>query len=179
MRSRRTLTTTTLLLALGPAVLMTLPRLACAHGDETHAAGPVRQEQKPWGIAGDARAVKRTITLTMSDAMRFTPDRIAVKRGETVRIVVRNEGKLLHEFVLGTKQELDEHAALMAKFPGMEHDEPYMAHVPPGKTGEIVWHFNRTGSFDFACLIAGHYQAGMVGTVSVAATSSSTTNERK
>jgi uncharacterized cupredoxin-like copper-binding protein len=53
----------------------------------------------------------------------------------------------------------------------MEHDEPYMAHVGPGKTGEIVWTFNRAGDFDFACLIAGHYQAGMVGKVKVAAAS--------
>jgi uncharacterized cupredoxin-like copper-binding protein len=39
--------------------------------------------------------------------------------------------------------------------------------VPPGKTGEIVWKFNRAGRFDFACLIAGHYQAGMTGTINV------------
>ena len=71
------------------------------------------------------------------------------------------------KFVIGTKAENDEHAALMVKFPTMEHDEPYMAHVAPGKTGEIVWTFNRAGEFDFACLIAGHYQAGMVGKVKV------------
>ncbi len=105
----------------------------------------------------------------MTDTMRFTPDRIEVREGETVRIVLKNDGKLLHEFVLGTKKELDEHAALMVKFPTMEHDEPYMAHVAPGKKGEIVWTFNRAGEFDFACLIAGHYQAGMVGKVRVAA----------
>lgn len=99
----------------------------------------------------------------MSDSMRFTPDRIQVKQGETVRLSIRNEGQVMHEFVIGTKKELDEHAALMMKFPGMEHSEPYMAHVAPGKTGEIVWTFNRAGEFDFACLIAGHYQAGMVG----------------
>ncbi|MCB2021575.1 MAG: cupredoxin family protein [Burkholderiaceae bacterium] len=176
MRSKRSLYTTTLMLAVSSAAFMALPRIACAHGDETHAAGPVKKEQTAWGIAGDAKSAKRTITLTMSDAMRFTPDRIAVKQGETLRIVVKNDGKVLHEFVLGTKKELDEHAALMVKFPGMEHDEPYMAHVPPGKTGEIVWTFNRAGEFDFACLIAGHYQAGMVGKVSVAA---NTPPERK
>jgi len=129
----------------------------------------VRKEQKAWGIAGDPKAVRRTVRVTMSDSMRFTPDSIAVRRGETVRLVFRNDGKLLHEFVLGTKQELDEHAALMLKFPNMVHDEPYMAHVPPGKTGQIVWSFNRAGDFDFACLIAGHYQAGMVGRIVVSA----------
>ncbi len=143
---------------------------AVAHGDETHAkkAGPVGKEQKDWGIAGDAKAVKRTVELTMSDTMRFTPDAISVKRGETLKLVFRNDGQQLHEFVLGTKKELDEHAALMVKFPNMEHDEPYMAHVPAGKTAEIIWTFNRAGDFDFACLIAGHYQAGMVGKVRVA-----------
>ena len=73
----------------------------------------------------------------------------------------------MHELVIGTRQELDEHATLMAKFPGMEHDEPYMAHVAPGKTGALVWNFNRVGEFDFACLIPGHYQAGMVGKINV------------
>ena len=102
--------------------------------------------------------------------MRFTPDRLQFKQGETVRLRIRNEGKLMHEFVIGTKKELDAHAEMMIKHPGMEHDEPYMAHVAPGQTGEIVWTFNRAGEFDFACLIAGHYQAGMVGKILVEAT---------
>ncbi|HET8763519.1 MAG TPA: cupredoxin family protein [Gemmatimonadales bacterium] len=142
---------------------------AAAHGDG-HAgknAAPVKKEQKVWGIAGDAKKVRRTIAITMGDNMRFAPDRIEVRRGETVKLVVTNHGKLLHELVLGTKKELEEHAALMEKFPGMEHDEPYMAHVGAGNTGELVWTFNRAGEFDFACLIPGHYQAGMVGKVIV------------
>ena len=149
---------------------LTSATLVQAHGEEDHAkkSGPVKKEQKEWGIAGDAKAAKRTVTITMSDAMRFAPDKIEVKQGETIKIVVRNEGKQLHEFVIGTKKELDEHAALMVKFPNMEHDEPYMAHVGVGKVGEIVWTFNKPGDFDFACLIAGHYQAGMVGKISVA-----------
>jgi uncharacterized cupredoxin-like copper-binding protein len=111
--------------------------------------------------------VKRTIALKMSDDMRFTPDKIEVKQGETVRISLKNTGKILHEMVIGTKQELDAHAALMLKFPDMEHDEPYMAHIQPGKTGEIIWTFNKTGEFEFACLIPGHFQAGMKGTIKV------------
>jgi len=142
---------------------------AWAHGDAAHdarrAAAP--KEQKPWGIAGDARDARRTIEIRMLDTMRFVPDRIELREGETVRIVLRNAGATTHELVLGTRQVLDEHAALMMKFPDMEHDEPYMAHVAPGRRGEIVWTFNRAGEFDFACLIAGHYQAGMVGTVRV------------
>ena len=151
------------------ASLFTSTGRVLAHSDEKHPAkaGPVKKEQKDWGIAGDAKQAKRSIDVGMSDKMRFTPDRIAVKVGETVRFVARNDGKQLHEFVIGTKAENDKHAALMLKFPNMEHDEPYMAHVPPGKTGQIVWTFNRAGQFEFACLIAGHYQAGMAGTITV------------
>lgn len=142
---------------------------AQAHGDEHgKKPGAVKKEQKEWGIAGDAKAVKRTITVSMTDNMRFTPALIEVKQGDTIRLVIKNEGKQLHELVLGSKKELEEHAALMLKFPNMEHDEPYMAHVAAGKTGQIIWNFNKAGEFDFACLIAGHYQAGMVGKIKVA-----------
>ena len=142
---------------------------ALAHGDAHKKPAAIKKEQKPWGIAGDARTVKRTIEIAMTDAMRFAPDRLTVRQGETVRLLIRNNGRMLHELVIGTQKELDEHAALMVKFPNMEHDEPYMAHVSPGKTGEIVWTFNRAGTFEFACLIAGHYSAGMVGTINVTA----------
>jgi len=144
-----------------------------AHGDmqeQTHAAQTqVLKEQKDWGIAGDREQVSRSIEISMNDQMRFTPNQFEVKQGETIRFVHRNQGRMRHEFVLGTKPELDAHAALMAKFPGMQHDEPFMAHVGPGKSGEIIWTFNRAGDFDFACLMVGHYQAGMVGQVRVVA----------
>ena len=160
----RTSITTTLFVA----ALVALSGNAVAHSDK-HAAKKIdiKKEQKEWGIAGDAKAAKRTVKISMADTMRFTPDRLEVKQGETVRFSVKNDGKITHELVIGTKKVLDEHAALMLKFPNMEHDEPYMIHVAPGKTGEIIWTFNRAGEFDFACLIAGHYQAGMVGKVLV------------
>lgn len=138
-----------------------------SHGKKEHHEGEVKKEQLEWGIAGDAKKAKRTITVSMADTMRFTPEKILVKQGETVKIVMQNKGRILHEFVIGTQKVLDEHAALMVKFPNMEHDEPYMAHVPPGKSGTIIWTFNRAGEFDFACLIAGHYSAGMKGKISV------------
>ena len=159
--------------SIGMTLAMTLfvaSGLAHAHGDGAkagHADSPVKKEQKPWGIAGDAGAAKRTISIRMLDEMRFSPSALEIRQGETVRLVMKNSGKLMHELVIGTKQDLDEHAALMTKFPGMEHEEPYMAHVAPGKTGEIVWTFNRAGRFDFACLVAGHYQSGMRGTIVV------------
>lgn len=155
-----------LLIALLVTPLTALP--AHAHGDKKHPkAAPAAAEQTAWGIAGRPAEARRTITIDMTDAMRFTPDAITVKEGETVRFIVRNKGRMLHEMVIGTPEELAKHAAAMAKFPDMEHDEPYMVHVEPGKTGEIAWTFNRAGSFEFACLIAGHYEAGMRGTITV------------
>ena len=140
-----------------------------AHDDTSRAKAETAlpPEQRDWGIAGDPRKVRRTIAVGMSDAMRFAPSHILVHQGETIRFVVRNTGKLNHEFVVGTRHELDEHAALMAKFPDMEHDEAFMAHVGPGRRGQIVWQFNRAGDFDFACLVSGHYEAGMRGTIRV------------
>lgn len=126
-------------------------------------------EQKPWGIAGQADQVDRTVEIRMGDNMRFTPEKLQVKQGETIRFVHRNDGKLMHEFVLGTRQTLDEHAAEMLKGTGMAHGEAYMAHVAPEAQGEMIWTFNRAGEFEFACLIAGHYQAGMRGSVEVLA----------
>jgi len=152
---------------LSAALLAASPAWAHGSGNAPHTSAAA--EQQDWGIAGDARKVQRTITLTMGDNMRFSPDRFEVRQGETVRLRVRNTGKLQHELVLGTRQALQAHAAAMLKHPDMEHDEAHMVHVAPGKTGEIIWTFNRAGEFEFACLIAGHFQAGMKGTVLVRA----------
>lgn len=144
--------------------------LALAHGDvhrTQQLAAAASFEQKPFGIAAVPAKAQRTITVSMGDDMRFTPDTVTVRRGETVRIRIRNKGKVLHEMVLGSAAELSEHAALMKKFPNMEHDEPHMAHVQPGATAQIVWTFNRDGEVSFACLIPDHSEAGMVGRIKV------------
>jgi uncharacterized cupredoxin-like copper-binding protein len=145
---------------------------ATAHGEKAHSrrfSSAQLAEEKAFGKAGDPKRITRTIRFSMSDKMRFDPSHITVKQGETVRFVVKNNGKLMHEMVFGTSGELREHADLMKKFPDMEHDEPYMAHVAPGKTEEIIWQFTKAGEFDFACLIAGHFDAGMMGKVKVTA----------
>jgi len=141
---------------------------ARAHGEQhgTSRAAVVK-EQKPWGIAGEARDATRTVEIRMTDDMKLSPNHLDVREGETLRLRAVNRGKLMHEIVIGTGEELKAHAELMKKHPGMEHDEPYMAHVPPGRRGDIVWTFNRAGDFEFACLIAGHFEAGMRGTIRV------------
>lgn len=146
---------------------------ALAHGEGGEAGNrpsrtpPMAAEETPFGRAGDPTKATRTVTVDMSDAMRFDPATIQVRRGETVRFVVRNSGRALHEMVLGTAASLAEHAELMKKHPGMEHDEPHMLHVKPGSTGEMVWQFTQAGEFRYGCLIPGHYEAGMAGKVKV------------
>lgn len=151
---------------LAAALSVTAP--AFGHGEQTQARGPnLDMVEKPFGRTGDPARVTRTIEISGHDTMRYTPSKLRVRQGETIRFVVTNKGKVVHETVLGTMKELREHAEWMKRHPTMEHDEPYMVHLPPGKTGEILWHFTEPGEFHFACLIPGHFEAGMVGSITV------------
>ena len=151
-------------------IALTFGGTAFAHGEKAHAPKEkkaISTEEKTFGREGDPKKTTRTIKVDMNDKMRFSPEALEIKRGEVVRFQVKNSGKVMHEMVLGTMTELKEHAELMRKHPGMEHDEPYMAHVAPGKTENIVWHFTKAGEFFYGCLIPGHFEAGMMGRIVV------------
>lgn len=111
--------------------------------------------------------VQRTVTVTMDDSMRYTPSSLDVKPNEVVKIVVNNNGKLKHELTLGDAKALQEHALLMQKHPNMQHNDPNMVSLEPGKSGEIIWQFTKEGHVEFACLQPGHMEAGMKGVVNV------------
>jgi putative spermidine/putrescine transport system substrate-binding protein len=119
------------------------------------------------GQPGNPREVSRTVTMTMNDTMRFTPDRIEVRQGETIRFELHNQGQLRHELVLGEPEALRRHAAMMQMMPDMQHSGPNMANLAPGERGQLVWKFTRTGTVTFACLQSGHLEAGMRGAVAV------------
>lgn len=157
--------------ALTALAFWALASSALAHSGEQHerirAEVPISQEEHAFGKQGDPQKAMRTIVIDMSDTMRFDPADITVKEGETVRFVVTNKGKMMHEMVIGTMDELKAHGELMKKHPGMEHDEPYMAHVSPGKKEEMVWQFTKAGEFYYACLLPGHFEAGMIGKIKV------------
>lgn len=144
---------------------------ALAHTGEMHetpkTAAPISTEEHAFGRQGAPAKAVRTITIDMTDNMRFTPADIRIKQGETIRFVVKNKGRMMHEMVIGTMEELKAHGEMMKQHPGMEHDEPYMSHVSPGKEQQLVWHFTQPGEFYFACLIPGHFEAGMVGKITV------------
>ena len=125
------------------------------------------------GEPGRKAKVTKTIQVTMKETddgkMLYMPASVEVKEGQTVRFAIRNAGETDHEFVLDTHDEIMEHKKVMEKFPEMEHDDPNSVRLAPGKSGEIIWKFTKSGTLTFACLIPGHYEAGMHGNVSVTA----------
>lgn len=148
------------------AFAMAASAAAMAAGSHDHVHGP----GTAFGEPGKPIEVTRTIEVLMNDKMRFEPASIQVKRGETIRFVVKNVGEMPHEFMLGTAKDIKEHHAVMLKHPEMEHeDEPNAVSLEPGKTGEVIWKFSKAGSFQFACLKPGHLEAGMVGRLAVSA----------
>ena len=148
-----------LLLSVAPVAALSAPG-AAGHSHETFSAGEPGNPKKP------ARVVQ--VTMKEDDGkMLFVPDRVEVRKGEQIRFVLRNNGELVHEFMLATTAENDKHAELMQKYPDMEHDDPNGKNLQPKKNAEIIWKFTKTGEFEFACLIPGHRESGMHGKVVV------------
>ncbi len=132
---------------------------AWAHDDAGHGTG--------FGSPGRKADVTRTVKVSMNDGMRFVPSQVVVRKGQTLRFIVKNEGRLRHEFVLGTDAGLAAHAEVMKTHPDMEHHDPNMVSLDGGQTGEVIWRFTTDGSVGFACLQPGHLEAGMKGEVDV------------
>lgn len=140
---------------------------APAHGMPGHDMSTMSDTPSAVGQPGDPAKVARTIELAMDDNMRFTPSEIQVKVGETVRFFIKNKGNITHEMVIGSMADLKAHAAEMRKMPGMKHTEPNMITLAAGKMGGLVWKFGQAGTVDFACMVPGHMEAGMVGKIEV------------
>jgi uncharacterized cupredoxin-like copper-binding protein len=122
------------------------------------------------GEPGSPKKPARIVLVTMREGdgkMMFVPDKIEVKKGEQIRFILTNAGHLEHEFILATTEENLKHAEEMKKNPGMEHDDPNGKRVAPTKKAEIVWRFSKAGTFEYGCLIPGHREAGMTGTIIV------------
>jgi uncharacterized cupredoxin-like copper-binding protein len=135
----------------------------------SHAGG---HDDSTTAIGEPGKKATRTVTIDMTDNMRFTPASVTVKQGETVKFVVKNSGKIKHELVLGTPEMLKEHYAMMMKMPSMEHADANQVTLAPGAMGEIVWRFSKAGEVQFGCLQPGHFDAGMKGAVTVQAAAS-------
>jgi uncharacterized cupredoxin-like copper-binding protein len=144
--------------------------VALSMGAAMVAAAAHEGEHFSAGVPGNPKKPARSVTVIMNDSdgtMKFTPSHLDVKKGEQVHFIIENKGSLKHEFTLASVHDNDKHAKLMQKYPDMEHDDPNAKSVDPGKSAEILWRFTKPGTFEFACLIPGHREAGMRGAVTV------------
>lgn len=150
---------------------------ALAH-DDAHVVEPAPYEAELGvpGVPGDSANVTSTIWVRMLETrdgrMAFDPAEIVARRGETLRIVLENQGASDHEFILGTPSELAEHAAMMREMPEMAHEDQNSLRLQPGDSGEIIWKFGDSNRIEFACLVPGHYEAGMRGKIMVSGSAS-------
>jgi uncharacterized cupredoxin-like copper-binding protein len=127
-------------------------------------------EQFSAGEPGDPKQTARVVKVIMREdgkKMLFEPAYISVHKGEQIRFVLNNDGTESHEFVLATVAENRKHAQLMKEHQHMEHDDPNAKRLTPFTEAEIVWKFTRRGTFEYACLIPGHHEAGMHGMIDV------------
>jgi uncharacterized cupredoxin-like copper-binding protein len=146
-------------------LLFAMPTLVSIQAHEDHGKFSA-------GQPGDPNKPARTIHVLMRDDgneqnMRFEPALITVRKGEQIRFLLENGGTESHEFMLATVAENRKHAQLMKKFPDMEHDDPNAKRLAMSERGELLWRFTKAGQFEFACLIPGHYEAGMHGKIIV------------
>ncbi len=122
------------------------------------------------GEPGDPKEASRVVTIELREGvgqMSYAPDKVVVSAGDQIRFVLKNVGDLDHEFLLDSVANNAEHKGAMQKNPEMEHADPNGARIKPKTTAEILWRFTKKGTFEFACLIPGHYEAGMRGVVEV------------
>lgn len=143
------------------------PQYMGSHGHSHEVADDHGHGAGPQSLV--AQVVSRSIEVRMDDTMRFAPERLQVQAGETVRLVVHNAGQVEHELVLGTDEEIRAHAEAMKK--GADHSHSHAGgaaiSLAPGRSGELVVTFPKAGTVQMACLIPGHYEAGMRGQVEV------------
>ena len=135
-------------------------------------AGPAGHQDDAFsaGEPGEANKPARIVQVTMGEAdskMTFAPDKIEVRKDEQIKFVLRNDSEIDHEFIHAAAADNLKHAEAMRKNPDMEHDNPNNRRLAPKKSGEIVWKFTKRGTFEYSCLIPGHREAGMIGTVVV------------
>lgn len=131
------------------------------YGAPSYSAGRPGDPKKP------ARIVLVTMRETSDGRMIYEPRKLDVKRGEQVRFILTNVGEIPHEFVIASAEDNLKHAEMMKNNPDMKHEEPNVKMLDAKKKAELVWQFSKPGTFEFACLIPGHREAGMTGTIVV------------
>lgn len=119
------------------------------------------------GYPGRVSDINQTIQVSLGPSMGISPANFKFNQGDTIRFYVFNNDQLKHEFVIGDKAEMQEHAALMRRMPEMKHDEGNAVTLEPGEIRQMIWTFSEKGIFEAACHLPGHYEAGMKAVVEV------------
>ncbi len=140
---------------------------AYAHGGENHGTG-----ETAFGHPGKTKDISRTVKIEARD-FEFNPAQLNFAKGETVKFVVVNSSKHMHELTIGDAATQEEHRRMMSKMSDMAHDDDdddmpsNSVHVKPGTTGELIWTFTKEGTLEFACNFPGHADLGMEGKITV------------
>jgi uncharacterized cupredoxin-like copper-binding protein len=119
------------------------------------------------GHSAESAAVT-TVTLNAAD-FSFSPATIDVVAGQPVKIVVQNTGVQIHDFTIRAiplggaahgSGASDEHAHTAG-------DSAVHVAAAVGATSTIEFTPTESGTYEFECSVAGHKDAGMVGTLTV------------
>lgn len=122
--------------------------------------GPIANAQPGPGSAGFVAGTvssPRVVEIVATAGLRFVPEAVTVRQGETITFEVTSMGPLTHEFMVGPA------ADVAADRPGT----PEIADIGMMETGSVTYTFDGPGPYAFACHATGHYEAGMAGTITV------------
>lgn len=148
--------------ALFPVLLTVLcTYVAFAGGEHSHSHKRDTEGSLVGKPASAAKATKQVKVIT-SDDMRFTfSNKLHLHNGDIITFLVKNDGKIPHEFSIGDESEQRAHQKMMREMPNMVHNDGNTVTVKPGETKKITWKFTGNREVVFACNIPGHYEAGM------------------
>ena len=135
-----------------------------AHGN-TQGHGMMSMSSHKSSVGEPAKTAEATqkVKVTLGDDMKivFSEDMNSIKSGTVIQFIVKNEGKIPHEFSISSQEEQQAHAEMMRQMPGMMHTEGNTVSVDPGRLKFLTWRFEGNGTVVFSCNVPGHYEAGM------------------
>lgn len=121
------------------------------------AAGAVSPGPGEAGFVAGTTSAPRVVRILATADLRFIPDTVRVQAGETIRFDVTTMGPTTHEFMVGPAADVA----------ADREGTPEIADLSMMQTGSVTYTFIGSGPFAYACHVAGHYEAGMQGTIDI------------
>jgi len=137
---------------------------------------PLRHLAMSLAIAFSTVSAAPVIAETLTDVtgrrvdVKLPVQKVILGEGRQVYLLAALDTENPFKRVVGWRSDFsqadpDNYAIYLEKFPEMEHDDPNAVRLEPGEEAEIIWTFGEAGTFEFACLLPGHYEAGMHGPI--------------